>query len=511
MPPISPTTRTSERPDLAEAVAGEIAGLRSRLATAFALDLASGFDDRPPVTPTLHASPRRDPADEGAPWRPAAPGDAGALVEAYRAGVTDPTEIVAACLERIAADDGDIGSVITISSSAMDDAAVAAARWRDGRAGPLEGVPVVVKDIIDTAGLRTTGGSLWLAERVPARDAEVVARLKAAGAVVVAKTNTFELACGNEDAPFGVVHNPHDLDRTTGGSSSGTAAAVIAGYTPFGLGSDTGGSIRIPSGYCGLVGLRPTFALVPVDGVLPLAWTFDTIGPMARSVADVALALDVLAPDRSRGGVPANVRVGRLGGWMEEVLHSAVLAGLEAACAALEAGGSPVVPVEWDDVWRCGLVVYVITMAECADLHRSTPLDQLSPAFAARVLVGCELTASELLAARRVGHVLRAQADALFADHDVDVLLCAGPVQPAPRLDALDAPVATPDGPVAASWLDTGARTMGPWSVTGLPVLSLPVGRSPEGLPVGVQLVARRGCEDTLFAVGSKLEKALAG
>jgi aspartyl-tRNA(Asn)/glutamyl-tRNA(Gln) amidotransferase subunit A len=511
MPPISPTTRTSERPELAEGVAGEVAGLRDRLTAAFALDLASGFDDRPPVTPTLHGSPLRPAADgDGPPWQPSAAGDAGALVEAYRTGVTTPSEIVAACLERIAAEDGEIGSVITISSRSMEDAAAATARWRDGVAGPLEGVPVVVKDIIDTAGLRTTGGSLWLAERVPARDAEVVARLKAAGAVVVAKTNTFELACGNEDAPFGIVHNPYDLDRTTGGSSSGTAAAVSSGYAPFGLGSDTGGSIRIPSGYCGLVGLRPSFGLVPLDGVLPLAWTFDTVGPMARSVADVALALDVLAPDRSRGGVPSPVRVGRLGGWMEAVLDPAVAGGLEAASGALAAGGVPVVPVGWDDVWRCGAVVYVITMAECAELHRSTPLDQLSPAFAARVLVGCELTAAELLTARRVGQVLRAQADALFADHDVDVLLCAGPVQPAPRLDALDAPVTTAGGPVDASWLDTGARTMGPWSMTGLPVLSLPVGRSPDGLPVGVQLVARRGCEDTLFAVGSLLEQALA-
>jgi aspartyl-tRNA(Asn)/glutamyl-tRNA(Gln) amidotransferase subunit A len=275
------------------------------------------------------------------------------------------------------------------------------------------------------------------------------------------------------------------------------------------LGSDTGGSIRIPSGYCGLVGLRPSFGLVPLDGVLPLAWSFDTVGPMARSVADVALALDVLAPDRSRGGVPSTVRVGRLGGWMEAVLHPAVLAGLERACAALDANGSPVVPVEWDDVWRCGEVVYVVTMAECAGVHRATPLDQLSAPFAGRVLVGSELTAAELLAARRVGQVLRAQADALFTDHDVDVLLCAGPIQPAPRLDALDAPVDTTAGTVPANWLDTGARTMGPWSVTGLPVLSVPVGRSTEGLPVGVQLVARHGCEDTLFAVGALLEQAL--
>ncbi len=512
-PPTSPTSRTSERPDLADAVAGEVAWLRSRLGADFDLELPSGFDDRPPVTPTLHGDTHRsgDGASAGGSWRPAAPGDAGALVEAYRRGETTPNDMVAECLERIAADDGAIGSVITISASSMEDAAESTARWRSGRAGALDGVPIVVKDIVDTGGLRTTGGSLWLAERVPARDAEVVARLKAAGAVVVAKTNTFELACGNEDAPFGVVHNPYDLERTTGGSSSGTAAAVSSGYVPFGLGSDTGGSIRIPSGYCGLVGLRPTFALVPVDGVLPLAWSFDTVGPMARSVADVALALDVLAPDRSRGGVPASPRVGRLGGWMEEVVEPSVLAGLEAASAALDSAGAVVLPVEWSDVWRCGAVVYVVTMAECADVHRATPLDQLSAPFAARVLVGCELTASELLTARRVGHVLRTQVDALFTDHDLDVVLCAGPIQPAPRLDALDAPIETAAGPVLANWLDTGARTMGPWSVTGLPVLSVPTGRSPDGLPVGVQLVARRGCEDTLFAVGALLESALAG
>ena len=164
-PQTSPTSRTSERPDLAEAVAGEVAWLRSRLVGAFDLDLASGFDDRRPVTPTLHGDPHR-PGDiePGEPWRPDALGDAGALVEAYRAGVTTPPDIVAECLERIAADDGEIGSVITISTASMEDAAASAARWRAGTAGALEGVPVVVKDIVDTAGLRTTGGSLWLAE-----------------------------------------------------------------------------------------------------------------------------------------------------------------------------------------------------------------------------------------------------------------------------------------------------------------------------------------------------------
>ena len=502
-------------PDWYDAAVGELAAVRPMLMAALDLDLPSGFDDRTPVTPASPVHPVAAPKVAIAPVAPPSMArwdepwrlDASELLHAYAGDILDPVAVVVDALDRIIAFDDRYHAVLTPNPMVSADALVARDRWRDGTARALEGVPVVVKDIVDTAGLRTTGGSAWLADRVPVADATCVARLRAAGALVLAKTATFELACGDEHNSFGVVRNPWDVAHTSGGSSSGTAAALAAGYAPLGIGSDTGGSIRLPSGYCGLVGLRPTRGLVPTDGVMPLSWSLDVVGPMARSVRDVARTFAVLAGAAAaepmiatapRAAMPR--RVGVLVGHLAEVLDPATAVGLDRIVEQLRRLGTSVVEIDWKEAWRCGPLAYAITMAECAEVHRRTPLDRLTAAFAGRVLVGRQLSAIEVLGAHRVAAVLRAQALALL--DEVDLLVSAGPVSPAPRLDALDAPVAG----VAVNWLDVTARTMAPWSLLGFPVVAYPAGVSPAGLPVGVQLIGPPGGDVGLLDAAALLD-----
>ena len=216
------------------------------------------------------------------------------LLEGYGQATFDPTDVVEACFAQIDQTDDTLHAVV----ARCDDSARAAARhaakqWQSGVPRSLEGVPLGVKDIIETAGVRTAAGSPLFADHVPEKDATVVERLQSAGAIMVAKTTTPEFAFGDDARPGAV--NPWDPERWTGGSSSGSAVALASHQMPIGLGTDTGGSVRVPSSYCGVCGLKPTFGLVPRDGVFPVSWTLDHVGPMARSVEDLARMLAVMA------------------------------------------------------------------------------------------------------------------------------------------------------------------------------------------------------------------------
>ncbi|MET0984686.1 MAG: amidase, partial [Steroidobacteraceae bacterium] len=215
-----------------------------------------------------------------------------------RAGTVTSTQLTQACLERIAIYDPKLDAFITV----MKDKALAQAQQLDAEQkagqfrGPLHGVPLAIKDIIDTAGTRTTGGSALFEDRVPLEDATVVARLKAAGAVIIGKTNTQEFAMGGgETSFFGPSRNPWNLAHNTGGSSSGSGAALSACLSYGALGTDTGGSVRMPASFCGIVGLKPTYGLVPIRGIMPLTLSLDHCGPMTRTVADAAVMLNVMA------------------------------------------------------------------------------------------------------------------------------------------------------------------------------------------------------------------------
>src|SRR5579863_6703829 len=210
-----------------------------------------------------------------------------------------PVELTTACLARIDRFNPTLNAFITITSeSALEQAREAEAEVNRGNwRGPLHGVPITLKDLFDTAGVRTTAGSAVFKDRIPAEDAEVVRRLKAAGAVLLGKTNMQEFAFGGSSivSYFGAVHNPWELSHIAGGSSGGSAAAVAADLCYGALGSDTAGSVRIPASICGIVGLKPTYGLVSIRGVIPLSWSLDHVGPMARTVADTALLLQVIA------------------------------------------------------------------------------------------------------------------------------------------------------------------------------------------------------------------------
>jgi aspartyl-tRNA(Asn)/glutamyl-tRNA(Gln) amidotransferase subunit A len=219
------------------------------------------------------------------------------LLALYAAGSASPVDATQSCIDRIAAVDGPLNAVLLLlADSALEQARDSERRWRSGDARPLEGIPYGLKDIVATAGVTTTGGSALYRDSVPSEDAALAGRLSAAGGILLAKLHTFEFACGGADnRTFGPCRNPWDLARTTGGSSSGSGAAVAAREMPLAIGTDTGGSIRIPAAYCGITGLKPTYGRVPRHGVMGLSWTMDHAGPMTRSAEDAARMLAIIA------------------------------------------------------------------------------------------------------------------------------------------------------------------------------------------------------------------------
>ena len=426
--------------------------------------------------------------------------DAGSMLAGFAAGVFTPAAVVDDAIARIGALDPDpasgLGAMLAIDAvGALAAAERSTRRWQAGVPRPLEGVPIVVKDLLDTAGLATTGGSRWLTGRIPTVDAGVVAAVRNAGAVVLGKTATFELGCGDEAMPFGPTRNPWHREHTTGGSSAGSAAALAARYAPLALGTDTGGSIRIPSSYCGVVGLKPTLGRLPSDGLLALAPTLDSAGPMARTVADAALLFGVLDPfARPLPEVPT-MRVGVPRGWFTDVLASDVAAAFDDAVAALSTLPVEVVRVELPHVAHGAPLSWLITMFEAAVTYADAPWDMFSPAFRRRLEVGNQISLSAyhdaLIARRRLADEMTAG----FGDCDVVVVPAA--VSTAPPRDHLDRPV---DGH-QVTWADVSARTMAVWNVTGLPALAVPTGFA-DGLPTGMQIVARPHDDERCLALG---------
>ena len=459
------------------------------------------------------------------------------------------------CLARIDAVDGAVNAVV-----ARDDEAARAAalnsrrRWRDGTARALEGVPFGVKDIIDTAGVLTEAGSPLFAGNVPAADAAAVARLREAGAVMAAKTATPEFAFGDETGPG--VRNPWGLDRGAdrwaGGSSSGSAAALASGQLPLALGTDTGGSIRVPASYCGVAGLKPTFGRVPRDGVFGVSWTLDHTGPMARTVKDVALMLDVIAdpspagagaaagPGRSggrgarkgaspvaaarvgvrpvsrnrrgarKGASPvAGLRIGVEDGWISRGCSPGVLAARDDAVEELRRAGAEVFKVSVPHAEVAGTAAWVITVAEFAAHHderlnRDELLDRGGPytrSAARRLAAGDRISARDYLKALRARRLVQRDFDAVFARADAVVTPAAPTAAPVPAQFFADA---ASEGD--RLWLDRVARSFLPFNITGMPALVAPVGLD-DGLPVAVQVAARPHADALCLLVGAFLQQ----
>lgn len=381
--------------------------------------------------------------------------------------------------------------------------------WKDAArqrnpAGPLAGVPVAVKDLFDVAGRETTGCSRVYEGNVAASDAPVVERLKEAGAVIIGKTNQHELAMGatNLISACGPTANPWDPARITGGSSGGSAAAVSSRVVPMALGTDTGGSIRIPASLCGIFGLKPTHGRLPSEGVMPLATSLDCPGPMAATAQDLELLWRVLSGDApTLGAVPG--RIGVLGGYFARRMHVEVAEAVSATVAQLEALGGGVTSVEVEGLDDLLGVWVDLTCDEMVAAHpkASEHRELLHPRIAGFFANGINLTDERRAEVRE----RTAQTAELFDGLTERFDLLVAPATPYPAPLASQETVEVVGGTVDVHMGGTSIFTR-PTSLSGLPALALPAGLGGGGLPSGVQLVAARGGERTLLAAALALE-----
>ena len=435
-----------------------------------------------------------------------------------------PVEVTEACLDRIQAIDPRINSYITVvADQARADARAAERRIAAGEAGPLTGVPIALKDLVDTQGVRTTAGSAILQDYVPAEDATIVERFRAAGAVIVGKLTLHEFAFGgtNNNPHFGACNNPWQLDAIPGGSSGGSGAAVAAGLCYGAIGTDTGGSIRLPAHYCGIVGLMASYGRVPVRGVFPLAWSLDHAGPMTRTVRDAALMLQAIAghdprdplsapvpvPDFTRD-LDAGIRGLRLGvprGYFFEDIDPDVGRAVETALEVLRGLGAELIDLKFPYTAQIGPIGWTIVMAEGAAVHeenlRRHP-ERFGDDIRTLIELGALRSALDYIQAQRARALLRGAAEALFD-----------------RVDAL----ITPTAPVTATPI--GARSVVlngtrrdlalvqakcslPFDLTGQPAISVPCGFDQNGLPIGLQIAGRCFDEVTVLRVAHAYEQA---
>ncbi len=450
--------------------------------------------------------------------------DLTALAAAVRTGRLSAVDLVERCLERIRATEERLRAFIHVDVEGAREAA----RQRDAEArrgqirGPLHGIPLAVKDLFDQAGLPTTAGAAIRRGHRAKTTATAVQRLLDAGAVVIGKTNLHEFAFGvtSVNPHFGAVANPWDPERVAGGSSGGSAAAVAVGCCAAALGTDTGGSVRIPAALCGVVGLKPTFGRVSRHGVVPLAWSFDTVGPLARSVADAALLLSVLAgpdpqdPLTGRSApfgpqvppAPPSFRIGRLRGPLfDEGLDVEVGTALERACTLLARAGGRVEEVGVEAALAGQAAQTTILFAEASTYHRRAypgRLAEYGPDVRELLAAGATIPATAYVDAQRVQGVVIRQTRRLLADFDA--LICAAvPVQ-APLIEEVD-PARGEGWRRARAPLSRLTRL---FNLTGLPAVAVPVGRARSGLPLGVQLAAAPGEEARLLAIAAVLEAA---
>jgi len=428
-------------------------------------------------------------------------------------------ELTEAHLRRIDAHDTHLNSFITITSDhALTQARAADAELTRGvRRGPLHGIPLALKDLYDTAGIRTTAGSTFFADRVPDTDARAVTLLYQAGAVLLGKLNMHEWALGvtNINPHYGPSRNPWDPSRITGGSSGGAAAALAAGLCMGALGSDTGGSIRIPASLCGIVGLKPTFGRVSLQGVIPLSWNLDHAGPMARTVTDAALLLQAIAgydpDDPVSVALPVDNLLATLDagvtGWRIALATDAhfgeadpeVISAVRRAATVFEELGARVEAVDLSQGREAAQMNALMTTSDAAAFHRDRLRDH-PQRFGADVLArmerGAQFTSTEYILARRFQSEWRRRLERLFEQFDL-LLTPATPIT-APVIEGLDA--------IEAARQLT--RCTAPFNLAGLPALSVPCGLSAAGLPIGLQIVAAPWNEARVLRAGRAFENA---
>jgi aspartyl-tRNA(Asn)/glutamyl-tRNA(Gln) amidotransferase subunit A len=431
-----------------------------------------------------------------------------------RRGETSAAALVDASLAAIAAHQARTNAFTTVHADrARDEARRADRELTDGvDRGPLHGIPVSIKDLIDEAGVVTTAGSTVLDDRVPGEDATVVRRLREAGAIIIGRTNLQQFAFGttSDDSSFGPVRHPEDPERSSGGSSGGAAAAVVTGMGLAALGTDTGGSVRIPAAACGLVGLKPGAGEVPNDGVIPLSVTLDHVGPLVRSVQDAGWVCDVLAgrtPDRMVPRPVDTLRFMRLTGYFEHPLDPGVRGAYEAALERLTSAGASLAPRELPATSGIAPGYDHIALPEAVVWHApylEARADRYSPTIRERILQGRAVSAVQYLEALAAAAALRHEVDALL--EDADALLTPTLPIVAPPLGAIDV-VVDPTIGTAMPARGVMLKHTQPFNLTGHPAITIPVPSG--GLPVGLQLVGRRGGTAGLLAIAAACEGVL--
>jgi len=376
------------------------------------------------------------------------------------------------------------------------------------QAGALLGVPIAVKDLFATRGLRTTAGSRILRDWVPSKDAGLVTRLRAAGAVIFGKTNLHEFAYGVTTANpwWGVARNPRDVRRSPGGSSGGSAIAVVAGLCAAALGSDTGGSIRIPASLCGCVGLKPTYGLLPLDGVVPLGWSLDHAGPLARTVEDAGILLDALSGGRAwkqaQRVTTRGLRVGILHDSVVKPVQPGVSRLVQEAAAALGRNGLRIRDVRVPEMAWTVVTQLVTLRAEASAAHarwiRARPR-AYGPDVRIRLQLGALIAGADYVLAQRMRAKIKDAVRGIF--DEIDVLLLPTTPITAPIVGERTVHWRSGAEPVESALV----RLTAPFNLTGVPALSVPYGEV-SGLPVGLQLVGRWNDEARVLAVGRLIE-----
>jgi len=443
-----------------------------------------------------------------------------------RAGEVTALEITNSCLQRIDQLQPSLNAFIRVmADEAKRDAETADRELASGRdRGPLHGVPIAVKDIIDARGVPTTAASRVREGHVAAADAPVITRLRDAGAVIIGKTNLDEFAFGttSENSAFGPIRHPLDTSRSAGGSSGGSAVAVATGMALAALGTDTGGSIRIPAAACGIVGLKPTLGEISTAGVVPLAKTFDHVGPFTRTVGDATLLHQAMsastgADPRSSGAdlrssgadLPRSARDLRLGiprGYLTDLLNDDVRARFDEAAAALRSAGATLTDVSVPHASMTPAVYIHIHSSEGATFHARTldsEPERYTPVVRRRLELGRYVLAQDYARAMDGREVLRREVDAALGGCDA-LLLPTLPI-PAPPIGAETTTIGGREEPVRALML----RLTQLFNVTGHPAISIPCGVTADGLPVGLQLVGRLSRTNDLLSTAVAIERLL--
>ena len=436
-----------------------------------------------------------------------------------------PVDLVRAHLDRIDATDSRLNSFITLLASESEAAARTAEREMGlgSYRGPLHGIPVGLKDLYYTRGIRTTVGSKIMGDHVPDYDAGVVERFAEAGAILMGKLQMHEFAMGptSENPHYGPARNPWDTDRVTGGSSGGSGSAVAAGQCLAALGSDTGGSVRLPSALCGIVGLKPTFGLVSRYGVFPLSWSLDTVGPMTRTVRDAALVMNVIAGpdarDPSSSGRSAEDYTARLGRGVSgirigiprehffELLSDGVRDSVMEAARVLEGLGASVEDVSLPMLEHTVAMATAITGAESAVVHLGSLREQgtdYDPEVRGSLEYGALVPAVHYVTAQRARAALCDEMDQTLAR--VDILLTPTCPIGAPMIGQSTVQV----GSERVKRNNLLSRLTWPFNLYGGPAVTVPCGFDPDGLPVGLQLAGRHFQEAAVLQVASAYEQA---